>query len=147
MTRLGLGYETLKETNPRLIFASMSGYGKSGPRRDWTSMNMNLQGYAGLMQVTGARGIRPRPSRTPGTTTSAGSTTGYAIIGALTERRSTGQGVHLDIGQFECSVSMIAPLLLFSAVQQRNPERMGNRSPGSRPRGSIAVPVRTSGAP
>ena len=135
MTRLGLGYETLKEANPRLIFASMSGYGNSGPRRDWTSMNMNLQGYAGLMQVTGAEGDPPTAISNSWNDYIGGLHTGYAIIGALTERESTGQGVHLDIGQFECSVSMIAPLLLFSAVKQRNPERMGNRSARFAPQG------------
>ena len=47
MDRLELGYESLKLRNPALIYVSMSGYGHNGPRRDWTSMNMNLQGYSG----------------------------------------------------------------------------------------------------
>ena len=135
MTRLGLGYETLKAANPRLIFASMSGYGNSGPRRDWTSMNMNLQGYAGLMQVTGAEGDPPTAISNSWNDYIGGLHTCYAIIGALTERENTGEGIHLDMGQFECSVSMIAPLLLFSAVKQRNPERMGNRSARFAPQG------------
>ena len=135
MTRLGLGYETLRESNPGLIFASMSGYGHSGPRRDWTSMNMNLQGYAGLMQVTGAEGDPPTAISNSWNDYIGGLHTGYAVIGALTERESTGEGIHLDMGQFECSVSMIAPLLLYSAVKQGNPERMGNRSERSAPQG------------
>src|SRR5205809_6480675 len=44
MERLGLGYECLSAAHPKLIYISMSGYGHDGPRRDWTSMNMNLQG-------------------------------------------------------------------------------------------------------
>ncbi len=135
MTRLGLGYETLKLENPRLIYASMSGYGNSGPRRDWTSMNMNLQGYAGLMQVTGAEEDPPTAISNSWNDYIGGLHTCYAIIGALTERERTGTGIHLDIGQFECSVSMIAPLLLFSAVKQRNPVRMGNRSARFAPQG------------
>ena len=55
MDRLGLGYETLRSRNQGIISVSMSGYGHDGPRRGWTSMNMNLQGYSGLMTVTGAR--------------------------------------------------------------------------------------------
>ena len=53
MRRLGLDYETLAPSNSGLIYVSMSGFGHSGPRRDWTSMNMNLQGYSGLMLITG----------------------------------------------------------------------------------------------
>ena len=135
MSRLGLGYETLRDSNPGLIFASMSGYGHSGPRRDWTSMNMNLQGYAGLMQVTGAEGDPPTAISNSWNDYIGGLHTCYAVIAALTERERTGEGIHLDMGQFECSVSMIAPLLLFSAVKQRNPARMGNRSDRWAPRG------------
>ena len=135
MDRLGLGYEALSGDNPGLIFASMSGYGHSGPRRDWTSMNMNLQGYAGLMQVTGAEGDPPTAISNSWNDYIGGLHTCYAIVGALTERESTGEGIHLDMGQFECSVSMIAPLLLFSAARQRNPDRMGNRSERFAPQG------------
>ena len=135
MSRLGLGYEALRESNPRLIFASMSGYGNNGPRRDWTSMNMNLQGYAGLMQVTGAEGDPPTAISNSWNDYIGGLHTCYAVIGALTELESTGVGIHLDMGQFECSVSMIAPLLLFSAANRRNPERMGNRSDHFAPQG------------
>ena len=59
MDRLGLGYERLSAAHPKLIYISMSGYGHDGPRRDWTSMNMNLQGYSGLMMVSGAEGDPP----------------------------------------------------------------------------------------
>ena len=135
MDRLGLGYEALSRDNPGLIFASMSGYGHSGPRRDWTSMNMNLQGAAGLMQVTGAEGDPPTAISNSWNDYIGGLHTCYAIVGALTERESTGEGIHLDMGQFECSVSMIAPLLLYGAVKQRNPARMGNRSERFAPQG------------
>ena len=135
MDRLGLGYEALREANPRLIFASMSGYGHSGPQRDWTSMNMNLQGAAGLMQVTGAEGDPPTAISNSWNDYIGGLHTCYAVIGALTERDSTGKGIHLDMGQFECSVSMIAPLLLYSAANGRSPLRMGNRSDRFAPQG------------
>ena len=59
MDRLGLSYDNLCGLNPAIIYVSMSGYGHDGPRRDWTSMNMNLQGYSGLMTVTGADGDPP----------------------------------------------------------------------------------------
>ena len=71
MDRLGLGYENLASRNPRIIYVSMSGYGHDGPRRDWTSMNMNLQGYSGLMTVTGAEGDPPTAISTRGMIISA----------------------------------------------------------------------------
>src|SRR5687767_880567 len=54
MARLQLDYQHLQLLNPLLVYASMSGYGHNGPRRNWTSMNMNLQAYTGLMMTTGA---------------------------------------------------------------------------------------------
>src|SRR5688572_31786525 len=54
MTRLGLDYDSVAPLNPRLVYLSMSGYGHDGPRKDWTSMNANLQAYSGLMLLTGA---------------------------------------------------------------------------------------------
>src|SRR4051812_22681912 len=50
--RVGLDYARLQPLNPRLIYLSMSGYGHVGPRRAWTSMNLNLQAYSGLMMAT-----------------------------------------------------------------------------------------------
>ena len=55
MDRLQLGYGQLQPLNSKLIYVSMSGYGHDGPRKSWTSMNMNLQAYTGLMMVTGAQ--------------------------------------------------------------------------------------------
>ena len=67
MRRLKLDYETLSARNPRLIYISLSGYGHTGPRSSWTSMNMNLQAYTGLMLTTGAENDPPtaiaRPTR------------------------------------------------------------------------------------
>ena len=59
MRRLKLDYDTLSPGNPRLIFISLSGYGHTGPRSAWTSMNMTLQAYTGLMLTTGEEGDPP----------------------------------------------------------------------------------------
>src|SRR6476620_5668224 len=127
MDRLGLGYENLRAGNPRVIFLSMSGYGHSGPRRDWTSMNMNLQGYSGLMTVTGAEGDPPTAISNSWNDYIGALHACFTIIQAVDERDSTGKGSQLDLSQFECSVAMIAPLLLASAVNGVNPPRQGNR--------------------
>lgn len=135
MDRLGLGYEDVQRKNPRLVYLSLSGYGHEGPRRDWTSMNLNLQAYSGLMMTTGQEGDPP--------TTIAASWNDYlgalhgclAVMNALVERTKTGLGANLDLSQFECSVASLGPLLMASAANRSVPPRMGNRSEDAAPQG------------
>jgi crotonobetainyl-CoA:carnitine CoA-transferase CaiB-like acyl-CoA transferase len=135
MDRLGLGYDDLKLGNPALIYVSMSGYGHNGPRRDWTSMNMNLQGYSGLMMVTGAEGDPPTAISNSWNDYVGGLHACFAILQAIDKRIGSGAGTLIDLSQFECSVAMIGSLLLRSAVDGRIPPRLGNRSERFAPQG------------
>jgi benzylsuccinate CoA-transferase BbsF subunit len=135
MDRLNLGYEMLSAINSRLIYVSMSGYGHSGPRRDWTSMNMNLQGYSGLMTVSGAEGDPPTAISNSWNDYIGGLHACFAILQVLDERRDSAKGRRIDLSQFECSAAMIGSLLLSSAVDGQVPVRRGNRSDCSAPQG------------
>src|SRR4029450_892463 len=135
MGRLKLDYETLQGLNPGLIYVSMSGYGHDGPRRDWTSMNMNLQGYSGLMMVTGAEGDPPTAISNSWNDYIGGLHACFAILQALDGRETSGKGTLIDLSQFECSVAMIGPLLTGSAVNRTAPLRQGNRSAILAPQG------------
>jgi crotonobetainyl-CoA:carnitine CoA-transferase CaiB-like acyl-CoA transferase len=135
MDRLKLGYELLKATNPRLIYVSMSGYGHNGPHRDWTSMNMNLQGYSGLMMVSGAEDDPPTAISNSWNDYIGGLHACFAILQAIDARRNGGSGRLIDLSQFECSVSMIGSLLLSSAIDGKTPVRAGNRSDRFAPQG------------
>jgi benzylsuccinate CoA-transferase BbsF subunit len=135
MRRLKLDYETLEPLNPALIYVSMSGYGHNGPRRDWTSMNMNLQGYSGLMMVTGAEGDPPTAISNSWNDYIGGLHASFAILQAIDQRSITGKGTCIDLSQFECSAAMIGPLLLSSAVNGNVPPRQGNRSAIFAPQG------------
>jgi benzylsuccinate CoA-transferase BbsF subunit len=135
MDRLKLDYENLRTLNHRLIYVSMSGYGHDGPRRDWTSMNMNLQGYSGLMMVTGAEGDPPTAISNSWNDYVGGLHACFAILQAVDNRAATGKGVYIDLSQFECSAAMIGPLLLSSAVNGTPPLRRGNRSAVVAPQG------------
>jgi benzylsuccinate CoA-transferase BbsF subunit len=135
MDRLKLGYETLNAVNPRLIYVSMSGYGHDGPRRDWTSMNMNLQGYSGLMTVSGSEGDPPTAISNSWNDYIGGLHACFAILQALDERRDSAKGRRIDLSQFECSAAMIGSLLLSSAVDGKVPARRGNRSDRHAPQG------------
>jgi crotonobetainyl-CoA:carnitine CoA-transferase CaiB-like acyl-CoA transferase len=135
MDRLGLGYEILSLANPGLVYASMSGYGHSGPRRNWTSMNVNLQAHCGLMTATGAEGDPPIGISNSWNDYIAGLHAALAILGALAERRRTGKGRHLDVSQFEACVATLGGLVFASAATGRNPPRLGNRSAEFAPQG------------
>ncbi len=135
MDRLNLGYEMLSAINSRLIYVSMSGYGHNGPRRDWTSMNMNLQGYSGLMTVSGAEGDPPTAISNSWNDYIGGLHACFAILQVLDERRDSAKGRRIDLSQFECSAAMIGSLLLSSAVDGKVPVRRGNRSDRSAPQG------------
>lgn len=135
MDRLQLGYGHLQPHNPRLIYVSMSGYGHDGPRKAWTSMNMNLQAYTGLMMVTGAEEDPPTAIANSWNDYIGGLHACFGILQTLTERTKTGLGANIDLSQFECSVSTFGPLLLSSIVNRTVPPRLGNRSMVVAPQG------------
>ncbi len=139
MDRLKLGYEYLKAVNPRIIYVAMSGYGHGGPRRDWTSMNMNLQAYTGLMMATGAEGDPPTAISNSWNDYIAGLHACFGILQAFSERAATGVGVNLDLSQFECSVATFGALLMSSAVNGVPPPRLGSRSSHAAPQGVYRV--------
>jgi crotonobetainyl-CoA:carnitine CoA-transferase CaiB-like acyl-CoA transferase len=135
MARLGLGYETLSELNPRLIYLSMSGYGHDGPRKSWTSMNSNLQAYSGMMMVTEKEGNPPVAVSNSWMDYVGGLHGCFSVIQALLGRKKDGKGRNIDMAQFECGVGSIGPLLLAGILNGTRPERLGNRSTKAAPQG------------
>jgi benzylsuccinate CoA-transferase BbsF subunit len=138
MRRLGLDYERLAPLNPGLIFLSMSGYGHEGPRRDWTSMNSNLQAYSGMMMVTEREGNPPVAISNSWMDYVGGLHGCYAVMQALVQRKKDGKGRNIDLAQFETGVSSLGSLLLAGIVDGTLPKRMGNRSSSAAPQGCYA---------
>jgi crotonobetainyl-CoA:carnitine CoA-transferase CaiB-like acyl-CoA transferase len=101
-------------------------------------MNMNLQGYSGLMMVTGAEGDPPTAISNSWNDYIGGLHACFAILQAIDERRKSDQGRLIDLSQFECSAAMIGSLLLSSAVNRTVPSRHGNRSDRHAPQGVYA---------
>src|SRR4029453_18194748 len=128
MSRLKLDYPNLQAFNPTLIYVIMSGYRHDGPRRDWNSMNMNLQGYSGLMMVTGAEGDPPTAISNSWNDYIGGLHACFAILQAVYARANSGKGARIDLSQFECSAAMIGSLLVSAAVDGKVAPRLGNRS-------------------
>jgi benzylsuccinate CoA-transferase BbsF subunit len=135
MRRLKLDYDTLCAENPGLIYVSLSGYGHTGPRNAWTSMNLNLQAFTGLMMTTGSEGDPPTSISNSWNDYLGGLHGVIAILHALAERAQSGRGRNIDLSQFECSVATLGPLLMASAVSGTAPKRWGNRSSKHAPQG------------
>jgi crotonobetainyl-CoA:carnitine CoA-transferase CaiB-like acyl-CoA transferase len=109
LRRLGLGYDRLRQMNPGLIYASITGYGNSedlhGPYSNWPAHNPCAQGMGGWMEITGAPDGPPQMvgdnigDSVPGVWTALG------IVLALETRRQTGQGQHVDMAMYDCMVA------------------------------------------
>jgi crotonobetainyl-CoA:carnitine CoA-transferase CaiB-like acyl-CoA transferase len=98
-------------------------------------MNFNLQGYSGLMMLTGSESDPPIGISNSWNDYVGGLHACFAILQALQKRSETGFGSRLDVSQFECSVATLGAMLLYSAVSKKSPERLGNRSPRFAPQG------------
>ncbi|MCY3576630.1 MAG: CoA transferase [bacterium] len=129
MASLGLDYETLAELNPRLIHASITGYGPDGPDADLASMDLIIQGRSGLMAKSGF------PDGPP---TKAGATIGdqfpaalcaLGVVAALRQRDIDGKGQYIDVAMLDSLVTMLwdEPLDLYR--ERGLPDRIGNGDP------------------
>jgi crotonobetainyl-CoA:carnitine CoA-transferase CaiB-like acyl-CoA transferase len=105
MERLGLGYEALRALNPRLIYASVSGFGQTGPERDRGGFDLIAQAMSGLMSVTGEPGRPPVKAGYPVTDLGAGMFCAYGILTALMAREHTGVGQRVDTSLFETGLA------------------------------------------
>jgi crotonobetainyl-CoA:carnitine CoA-transferase CaiB-like acyl-CoA transferase len=135
MSRLGLDFQNIAALNPRLIFLSMSGYGHNGPRKDWTSMNTNLQAYSGLMMASEEEGNPPVAVSNSWMDYVGGLQGCYSVMQALAQRRKDGKGRNIDLAQFEAGVASLGSLLVAGILDGDRPERIGNRSFSSAPQG------------
>ena len=105
MERLGLGYDVLREINPRIILASISGYGQSGPYRDYIGYGPAASALTGVSDTTGYVGGGPEEVGVSMPDPNAGITGALAIVSALERRDETGVGDHLDVTLFEASAA------------------------------------------
>jgi crotonobetainyl-CoA:carnitine CoA-transferase CaiB-like acyl-CoA transferase len=99
--KLGVDYETLKAINPRLIYASISGFGQAGPYADRAGYDLIAQGMSGVMSVTGEPGGPPAKCGIPIGDLSAGLFCAFGILTAYVAREETGRGQYIDTSLFE----------------------------------------------
>jgi len=133
MERLGVGYEALKERNPRLIFCSISGFGQTGPYRERPALDIVVQGMGGILSITGEKGGPPvRPGASYGDL-SAGLYATIGILAALRERDRSGLGQFIDLSMLDCQVSMLENAYMRYSVTGKAPEPLGTRHPSATP--------------
>jgi formyl-CoA transferase len=106
MARLGLDYKSLAVENPRLIYASISGYGHTGPSSSKGGFDLVAQGVSGIMSVTGEEGRPPVKAGVPLTDLGAGLFALAAILAALHWRASSGRGQHIDTSLVDAGIAL-----------------------------------------
>ncbi|UUZ62759.1 CoA transferase [Polaromonas sp. P1-6] len=131
MERLGVGYEALREINPRLVYGSGSGFGRSGPNMKYPAMDLTVQAIAGIMNVTGYPD-RPPVKAGPALCDFFGGVHLYgAIMTALYERERTGVGRLVEVSMQEAVYASLASNLgLHHSMGNSVPPRTGNRHGG-----------------
>ena len=106
MRRLGLGYDDLSAGNPRLVYASASGFGQDGPLADRPGLDIMAQARGGLMSITGPPGGAPAKVGVPLADLTCGLYVAIAVLAALGEREASGQGQYVDVSLLESAVSL-----------------------------------------
>ncbi|VUC37337.1 unnamed protein product [Clonostachys rosea] len=108
LKRYGLDYATLKELNPKLIYASITGYGQFGPYSNRAGFDVMVEAEMGLMHITGSRDGPPVKVGCAVTDLTTGMYAANSILASLLERHISGQGQHLDICLSDCQVATLS---------------------------------------
>jgi CoA:oxalate CoA-transferase len=126
MDRLGLGWDALSARNPRLVYASVSGFGQTGPWRERPAYDTVVQAAAGLFAVTGEPAGEPVKMGTSIADLSAGLYVFGAVMAALQGRERTGQGAQVDVAMFDSALSLLEGAALHYLARRTEPPRLGN---------------------
>lgn len=134
-TRLGIDYETLSKTNPRLVYASISGFGQDGPMADRPGFDQIAQGMGGLMSITGEPGSGPMRVGIPIADLCAGLFAAQGIMIALLERHTSGKGQWIQTSLLQAQVFMLDFQAARFLMDGDVPKQAGNNHPTSIPTG------------
>ncbi|MCP3716402.1 CaiB/BaiF CoA-transferase family protein [Paraburkholderia sp. CNPSo 3281] len=133
--RLGIGPDALRAINPRLVYASISGFGQDGPYANWPGFDSIAQGMGGLMSVTGEPGEGPMRVGIPIADLCAGHFCAMAILTALLEREASGEGQWVQTSLLEAQLAMLDFQAAQWLVDKKVPQQVGNEHPLTVPTG------------
>jgi crotonobetainyl-CoA:carnitine CoA-transferase CaiB-like acyl-CoA transferase len=126
---LGLGYEALAAINPRLIYASFSAFGQSGPRGQQTAYDHVIQATSGIMAMTGTKEVNPIKLGSPAIDYATGLTGAFALSAALYQRERTGKGQRIDMAMLDVAMVLMSSHLTGYLRNGTHPKPHGNRHP------------------
>ena len=133
MERLGFGYERLAQDNPRLIYASTSGFGQTGPYRERGAVDVIVQGMGGVISITGhPDGPPARPGYSIGDM-AGGLYTAIGVLSALVERDRSGVGQRIDVAMLDAQVALLENAIIRYCATGEVPGPIGTRHPLTTP--------------
>jgi len=133
LDEMGLGYADLHRLNPRLVYCSISGYGRTGPYAERPGYDFIIQAEGGMMGITGPEDGPPYRVGVPIVDVTAGMFAATAVLAALRARDLTGEGQLLDISLLDTQVALLANVASNYLVGGAPPRRLGNAHPNIAP--------------
>jgi crotonobetainyl-CoA:carnitine CoA-transferase CaiB-like acyl-CoA transferase len=133
LERFGLGHEDLARLNSGLIYCSISGYGRTGPRADEPGYDFAIQAESGLMSITGEPEGAPMKHGMAITDLVTGMNAAQAVLAALLARARTGKGQLIDMALLDCGIALLANMASGHIVTGDEPPRLGNAHPSLAP--------------
>lgn len=136
MDRLGVGYQTLKEIRPDLVYCAISGFGQDGPLRDLPAYDQIIQGLSGVMSITGDSETAPYRVGYPMADTIGGLTAAFAVTAALAEQ-SGARGRFIDVSMLNSVIATMGWVVSNYLIAGRHPEPLGNDNFTASPSGTF----------
>jgi CoA:oxalate CoA-transferase len=133
LEKWGYGWNDLKDKYPKLIYASASGFGQTGPMKEIPAYDMVVQGMGGLMSVTGQPNSEPTRVGTSIGDITAGLFTAIGVNAALFDRTKTDKGTHIDVSMLDCQIAILENAIARYLSKKEIPQPMGSRHPSIAP--------------
>ncbi len=133
LEKWGYGWKDVNKKYPKLIYASASGFGQTGPLKELPAYDMVVQGMGGLMSITGHPNSEPTRVGTSIGDITAGLFTTIGINAALYDRQKTGKGAYIDVSMLDCQIAILENAIARYLSKNEIPEPMGSRHPSIAP--------------
>ncbi len=137
LNRLGLSYETLSKSNPRLIYCAISGFGQSGPDAFKPAYDQIIQGLSGVMAINGDENLNPLRCGFPVCDTVGGLNAAFAIMAALYHREQSGEGQFIDVALLDSIMPLMGWVAANLLIGHQQPQLMGNDNFTAAPSGTF----------
>ena len=126
MEKLGISYEEISAINPRIIYCSLSGYGQTGPAREWPGYDLTVLAYSGLLSLNAEEGRPPIKFGVPIADITAGLFAAISILSALYSRSYTGEGQYIDLSMLDANFSILTHQAMSYFATGKNPKHLGS---------------------